>query len=1232
MARGVPQQKSKVPKMNLPSQTKRSRKKKSTDEDDWGPSDHEGPSDHDTDTALELTYPSGRPRRHNAGQGGVADRARRVGNAISTNPSPAKRSLRPDPDTEEGPRKKVKVTGEDIVDGPLKRAPAPVRHLPMFDGDEDGNANMRLKPTKYPETIQEEEEEEQEQELSWKQDGDRLTTSKTQDDLVGDGNRLEGGSENLQNSLEAMASQAPHTNHYWYNPSNLPAQSSRPVPTLLLSTARSASPSAVRSSLPGNKTTADLRSPPAAGDNYQHFSGQSSSKESLGQQVRAPLVLNPEQQNRGGSTSTTGGRTPAPVQHQPSGTDAPAPPRFSKNNFPLIQHRGEHANASTGGNVQQPPTGQHPGDNYQHFSGQSSSKESLGQQVRCAPRSQPGNKTAADLRPPLAGVLPRQSNINLRGQLPQRRVCSKNNFPLIQHPDQHANGPTGGNVQRPPIGQHPRDGSYQHFSGQSSGKESPGQHVRPRYPEQQNHSIFTSTTGGGNPAIVQHAYTDQHANAPTGGSVQRPTGQHPHGDKYQHFPVQSSGKESLGQQVRPRYPEQQTHGGSTFTTGGRNPAPVLHASGSFSFNGRNPDDTPAPRLNDNHAPCVPLHKSNDSNSERIAQLAGFFHGKSPQEVWEIMQNLGKCLGVDIRDTTVLKEDYGNEAGGAAAPRDYQPPRNDADGSRSKNASRNGRIFYNLTITSEIEAGGGGAGRVGNIKMIVEAIKMLTEALDILFRTIKMLVEIIIAATRGTQAILAKARFQPSPNVSEALSITAPRKVTSADLKGAPREQRRDSERDPVQSSRSSPGRAQSPDEDVLATHRVRTRAPRVPSAEKLQHHKMQQMRLRTDVPAPADVSSDSGDEEDEDDDDDDEEEEGGAKRKTRTSKPPAPHNLSYYKGDYRTGLITAKRNQRLYVVRHHLFPGKKAHMDKSHEMVIQALNQYEREAERKLNNEIYFSHSAAMDSLVWAEVATFRCRGKERARIVVERHFQRAFYPYDAFTEEQGYGQNKFEQVSADKVMELLEGSAFIQHRAGPKKPLLNATHPAIKDLLDAWIFGGGSKPLKDPLIASFPQVITSIEVEDVAAIITLMKNSLDERANGFFTPIKCTADRYLDYYNDAVETLRDILAMENTGPLVRATWDLWRRVTSKATRVSRGNNFQLADDIVDDGSDGETELCAGDVAGSQAGGNDVVESQAGDDGDDDARSHSEPEAAGDYDATAHYEPEGYNNDYGLDD
>lgn len=70
----------------------------------------------------------------------------------------------------------------------------------------------------------------------------------------------------------------------------------------------------------------------------------------------------------------------------------------------------------------------------------------------------------------------------------------------------------------------------------------------------------------------------------------------------------------------------------------------------------------------------------------------------------------------------------------------------------------------------------------------------------------------------------------------------------------------------------------------------------------------------------------------------------------------------------------------------------------------------------------------------------------------------------------------------------------------------------------------------------------------------------------------------------------------------------------------------------MDDGSDGETELCAGDVAGSQAGGNDVVESQAGDDGDDDARSHSEPEAAGDYDATAHYEPEGYNNDYGLDD
>ncbi|KAJ6527555.1 hypothetical protein DFH09DRAFT_1328026 [Mycena vulgaris] len=1157
MARGVPQQKSKVPKMNLPSQTKRSRKKKSTDEDDWGPSDH------DTDTALELTYPSGRPRRHNAGQGGVADRARRVGNAISTNPSPAKRSLRPDPDTEEGPRKKVKVTGEDIVDGPLKRAPAPVRHLPMFDGDEDGNANMRLKPTKYPETIQEEEEEEQEQELSWKQDGDRLTTSKTQDDLVGDGNRLEGGSENLQNSLEAMASQAPHTNHYWYNPSNLPAQSSQ----------------------------------------YPHFSFQLP-----GQQVRPPFAPPyPEQQNHGGSTSTTGGRNLAPVLHA-SGSfssngcnpdDAPAPPRFSKNNFPLIQHRDEHINTPTGGNVQRPPTGQHPGDSYQHFSGQSSGKESLGKQVRAPLVLNPEQQNRGGSTSTTGGRTPAPVQHQPSGTVASAPRLSKNNFPLIQHPDQHANGPTGGNVQRPPIGQHPRDGSYQHFSGQSSGKESPGQHVRPRYPEQQNHSIFTSTTGGGNPAIVQHAYTDQHANAPTGGSVQRPTGQHPHGDKYQHFPVQSSGKESLGQQVRPRYPEQQTHGGSTFTTGGRNPAPVLHASGSFSFNGRNPDDTPAPRLNDNHAPCVPLHKSNDSSATG--------HPKKTGKIFTLTQS----------HLTVKQ---------VARPRPAITNRHEtmrmAAGARMLAATAEGARAYR---------------RVGNIKMIVEAIKMLTEALDILFRTIKMLVEIIIAATRGTQAILAKARFQPSPNVSEALSITAPRKVTSADLKGAPREQRRDSERDPVQSSRSSPGRAQSPDEDVLATHRVRTRAPRVPSAEKLQHHKMQQMRLRTDVPAPADVSSDSGDEEDEDDDDDDEEEEGGAKRKTRTSKPPAPHNLSYYKGDYRTGLITAKRNQRLYVVRHHLFPGKKAHMDKSHEMVIQALNQYEREAERKLNNEIYFSHSAAMDSLVWAEVATFRCRGKERARIVVERHFQRAFYPYDAFTEEQGYGQNEFEQVSADKVMELLEGSAFIQHRAGPKKPLLNATHPAIKDLLDAWIFGGGSKPLKDPLIASFPQVITSIEVEDVAAIITLMKNSLDERANGFFTPIKCTADRYLDYYNDAVETLRDILAMENTGPLVRATWDLWyaqimRRVTSKATRVSRGNNFQLADDIVDDGSDGETELCAGDVAGSQAGGNDVVESQAGDDGDDDARSHSEPEAAGDYDATAHYEPEGYNNDYGLDD
>ncbi|KAJ6464710.1 hypothetical protein DFH09DRAFT_1113039, partial [Mycena vulgaris] len=214
---------------------------------------------------------------------------------------------------------------------------------------------------------------------------------------------------------------------------------------------------------------------------------------------------------------------------------------------------------------------------------------------------------------------------------------------------------------------------------------------------------------------------------------------------------------------------------------------------------------------------------------------------------------------------------------------------------------------------------------------------------------------------------------------------------------------------------------------------------------------------------------------------------------------------------------------------------------------------------------VFCRHKKGMAKLVWAEVATFRTRGKEIARIVASHHYRKAFFPN---MRDGGFGQEEHAQTVVRKVSRLLKGSRFIQYRVG--STVLNASHPAIRDLLDGWIYGGGAKPLKDPLQASFPKTFTSVEVEE-------LKNCIDERASGFFTKISCTADRYLDYYTVAVQTCIDVLELENTGQLVCEQWDVWhseiiRSVESRTTRICRNSNFELADDVIAEGLDVEVD------------------------------------------------------------
>ncbi|KAJ6467944.1 hypothetical protein DFH09DRAFT_1111750 [Mycena vulgaris] len=538
--------------------------------------------------------------------------------------------------------------------------------------------------------------------------------------------------------------------------------------------------------------------------------------------------------------------------------------------------------------------------------------------------------------------------------------------------------------------------------------------------------------------------------------------------------------------------------------------------------------------------------------------------------------------------------------GVAAPRDF-PPR--PTNRRSNNTSSNGKIVTNSRphLKSRQTA------QVHPVKKVLAAISGPPATLALTRDKMP-------AATRGPSMALAKMRVKKvlggplaalakmrdkiltvirGPPASDLLahhplkaSFLVPpehaRKITSRDLQrgrgaSAPREKHRDDGRDtavtllsgPVQShqsSHSSRGRAPTPDEDVLQTHRSRNRAPKAPSVQRLAYHKEHQQRLGVET---SDRDNNSPERSHDGSNDGSDEEEEESKRKSRTANVPKPQNMCFYEGDYQTGLLTAKRNQRLFVFRHNMFPGRKTHMPLCHDMVLKALNQYEEETNQILDDEIYFTHSQAMDELVWNEVACFRGKGKDVARIVADRYYHKAFFPHDAFAFG-GYGQEEFEQRSATRVEHLLEGSRFVQYKE-PKKPRLNVTHPAIRDVLDGWAYGGGSKPATDPLFESFPRTLNSVEVEDVAAAMTLLKNAIDERANGYFKAISCTADRYQVYYQDAIQTCLDVLDMENTGQ---------SRINAPRTRVFQGNNFELLEDVAE-ASDSDLEEDAADDQGS---------------------------------------------------
>ncbi|KAJ6520644.1 hypothetical protein DFH09DRAFT_1331770 [Mycena vulgaris] len=511
-------------------------------------------------------------------------------------------------------------------------------------------------------------------------------------------------------------------------------------------------------------------------------------------------------------------------------------------------------------------------------------------------------------------------------------------------------------------------------------------------------------------------------------------------------------------------------------------------------------DNPAPRIG-NYVACIGTCPNFHSDTEGVSQLLALFQGKSPHERLGIMQTLGNVLGIDLRAEPVVIV----KADGAAAPREFPPQPTNGN----KNTTSNGSAgVYRVKTRQKIPATTSGPPAAlfkrpkmawlrpaiftsthqppesnntsSNVQQTaqVHPVKKVLAAISGPTGTLALTRDKCPPRPRGLSMALAKMRVKkvlggPLAALAKMRDkiLTVIRGPPASDLLAhhplkasflVPPERAEEQAHlakstgmtvESHQSSHSSRGRAPTPDEDVLQTHRSRNRAPKAPSVQRLAYHKEHQQRLGVET---SDRDNNSPERSHDGSNDGSDEEEEESKRKSRTANVPKPQNMCFYEGDYQTGLLTAKRNQRLFVFRHNMFPGRKTHMPLCHDMVLKALNQYEEETNQILDDEIF-----SLIRRLWTNWYG------TRSRVSVAK------------------GRTWHESSPTATIIK-----PFFHMTRSPlevTKPRLNVTHPAIRDVLDGWAYGGGSKPATDPLFESFPRTLNSVEVEDVAAAMTLV-------------------------------------------------------------------------------------------------------------------------------------------------
>ncbi|KAJ7130245.1 hypothetical protein C8R44DRAFT_731800 [Mycena epipterygia] len=288
--------------------------------------------------------------------------------------------------------------------------------------------------------------------------------------------------------------------------------------------------------------------------------------------------------------------------------------------------------------------------------------------------------------------------------------------------------------------------------------------------------------------------------------------------------------------------------------------------------------------------------------------------------------------------------------------------------------------------------------------------------------------------------------------------------------------------------------------DVLQQHRIRNRATKPPTVERLEVARAAQERL--------------GDTEDDDTEDDDTQ---SSKSKSK-SKRRRPVREDAYEKFYPSGIqrgLKLGKYKFQHLVTHHMFPEKEDVISLCGTLASESIQEYETWSGSPLQGKRWYEeHSEGMSLYVLSGGAAFRSTGKSIARLVVTDKYKAIISPD---MPETSFGQAQYEATVKEKIEECLWRNQF-----------LTAVH-------EVWIWGVGQSK---PFYLHFPRdCFTQVLIPHIAAAATLIKNVLDETLEN--RSIKISQQNYGVYYKRVIRTIEKALGLPQ-GPRILAVWDSW--------------------------------------------------------------------------------------------